>query len=144
MGDYSVLLMGTGNDKVNKSFSLGANNYYDGNYEAACSQLLAAWDNLDTPKLPKEGSFHILYFLVLNYVALKKYDEARKYMQLLYVSSTGRQDSSTREYYAGIIEYAAGNFDLAKELFYSVSKKTGGRAIKEDKQYRELIKGFGK
>ena len=144
MGDYSKMLMGTGNDKVNESFNLGANNYYNGNYDEACLQLLKAWDNYDIPKLPKKGSFHILYFLVLNYVAMHKYDEARKFMQLLYVASPDRADINTREYYAGIIEYAAGNFELAKELFYSVSKKTGGREIKENKEYRELIKGYGK
>lgn len=99
-------------------------------YEEAAPLLIEAWDLLPEPKVIYDESFHIATYAVDNYINIKKFQEAKKWSEILFTCNLERHDSGEREYKAGKVAFEMQDLDTAKRYFKIADEKSREEFLK--------------
>lgn len=100
------------------------------------------WDIFPEPKY-EQPLFYLLVEDIVKYsIETKCYDIGNKYVAMLFITGLTRVDSGDKEFLAGKLAYAQGEFKMAKQYFQIAYKKSAGRLLKgkENTEYKKLIK----
>jgi len=102
----------------------------ENNRDKASTVLIEAWEILPEPKTQWSESYHIASYLAKNYLALRHFEEAQKWSQILFNCDKERIDSGEREFIAGNVFFEAKDMENAKKFFIIANEKSEGRFFK--------------
>ena len=127
-------------DKIDMIIQSASDLFMEQKFSDSIEKLLLAWDLLPEEKERDENSYHIAKYLIIVYLKLKEYENAKTWVTKLQKCDLGRLDDGEREFYAGVVQFELENYDEAKNLLAVANMKSEGKCFEdEDPKYLNLI-----
>ena len=112
-----------------------------GHYEQAFAEVRDLWDGLPSNKTEVPNAYLVLEYAVAILLQLSRVDEAHVWAERGLAFREKRHDLGEAEFLIAKVAYEQGNFDEARQLLTTASKKSKGRILQgQDPKYHALIR----